>query len=43
MGTWKCINLDSSLQSKISFEETPVVSPKGEVTQYQEKGRKKGK
>lgn len=39
-GTWKCINLDSSLQSKGSFEETPVVSPRGEVTgaRYWEKG-----
>lgn len=27
-GTWKCINLDSSLQSRGSFEETPVVSPR---------------
>lgn len=41
--TWKCINLDSSLQSKGSFEETPVVSPKGEVTQQEDKGRRRGK
>ncbi|KAF0043428.1 hypothetical protein F2P81_004765 [Scophthalmus maximus] len=38
--TWKCINLDSSLQSKGSFEESPVVSPEGEVTQYPEKNVK---
>lgn len=30
--TWKCINLDSSLQSKGSFEETLVVSPECDVT-----------
>lgn len=38
---WRCINLDSSLQSKGSFEGTPGVNPEGEVTQSQEKGRRK--
>lgn len=30
--TWKCINLDSSLQSKGSSEETLAVSPRGAAT-----------
>lgn len=37
--TWKCINLDSSLQSKGSSEETLAVSPRGGATSGVPRGR----